>query len=488
LFAALNGTPQAGGSWSNVGLVYTYTVNAIAPCAGSSSASVTVSEQQAPNAGTDGTLTVCAGIIPTDAELFASLTGTPQAGGSWSNVGLVYTYTVAATAPCTSDATATVTVIEQAQPNAGTDGTLTVCAGTIPTDAELFAALNGTPQAGGSWSNVGLVYTYTVNAIAPCAVNATSTVTVSEQTAPDAGTNGTVTICQGSTVTTAELFAALGGTPDATGTWSPALAGAGTYTYTVAASAPCAVNATSTVIVSEQTAPNAGTNGALAICQGSTVSVAELFAALGGTPDATGTWSPALAGAGTYTYTVAATAPCAVNATSTVTVSEQTAPDAGTNGMLDICQGTTVTAVDLFSSLIGTPDAGGTWTPALSGAGTYTYTVTATAPCSSDATALVELIISPCDIIIPTGFTPNGDNANDEWEILGLDEQYIENQVFVYNRWGTLIYESTQGDYMSNPWDGTHNLKPLPVGSYYYIILLDEGSIPLKGTITLILE
>ena len=554
LFASLTGAPQAGGSWSNVGLVYTYTVNAIAPCTGSSSASVTVSEQQAPNAGTDGTLTVCAGTVPTDAELFAALTGTPQAGGSWSNVGLVYTYTVNAIAPCTADDVSTVTVSEQQAPNAGTDGTLTVCAGTAPTNADLFNSLSGTPDTGGTWSNVGLAYTYTVAATAPCTLDATATVTVTEQAQPNAGSNGTLDICQGSTVTTAELFAVLGGTPDAGGTWSPALAGAGTYTYTVTAIAPCATDATTQVVVTEITAPDAGTDGTLTICQGSTVTAAELFASLGGTPDAGGTWSPALVGVGTYTYTatvagcsdvtasvtvteqvqpnagtsgtltvcegtvptnadlfaalsgtpdaggtwsnvglaytytVAATAPCTSDATATVTVTEQVQPNAGSNGMLDICQGTTVTAVDLFSSLIGTPDAGGTWTPALPGAGTYTYTVTATAPCSSDATALVELIISPCDIIIPTGFTPNGDNANDEWEILGLDEQYIENQVFVYNRWGNLLYASKKGSYSTSKWDGTFENKPLPVGSYYYLIYTDpsnEGNI-LKGIVSII--
>src|SRR5204862_200149 len=156
----------------------------------------------------------------------------------------------------------------------------------------------------------------------------------------------------------------LGGTPDAGGSWSPALAGAGTYTYTVSATAPCITGATATITVSEQVQPNAGTNGTLTICAGNSVTAAQLFAKLGGTPDASGSWSPALAGAGTYTYTVSATAPCITGATATITVSEQVQPNAGTNGTLTICAGSTVTAAQLFAKLGGTPDAGGSWSPA----------------------------------------------------------------------------------------------------------------------------
>ena len=116
--------------------------------------------------------------------LCCPLIAPPAAGGTWSNVGLVYTYTVAATPPCTTPATATVTVTEQPLPNAGTNGTLTVCAGTTPTNAQLFAALGGSPAAGGTWSNVGLVYTYTVAATPPCTTPATATVTVTEQPLP----------------------------------------------------------------------------------------------------------------------------------------------------------------------------------------------------------------------------------------------------------------------------------------------------------------
>ena len=74
-------------------------------------------------------------------------------------------------------------VFVETQPNAGTAGTLAVCQGAVPTDAELFAALNGTPTAGGTWTNVGLTYTYTVTAVSPCAGIAIADVVVTEQTA-----------------------------------------------------------------------------------------------------------------------------------------------------------------------------------------------------------------------------------------------------------------------------------------------------------------
>ena len=227
------------------------------------------------------------------------------------------------------------------------------------TAAELFTSLVGTPDAGGSWLPVlagAGTYTYTHAAVGECpAVSAD--VAVTEQTALDPGTNGTLTICEGETVTAAELFTSLVGTPDAGGAWTPALAGAGTYTYTHAAVGECpAVSAD--VAVSEQTALDPGTNGTLTICEGETVTAAELFTSLVGTPDAGGAWTPALAGAGTYTYTHAAVGECpAVSAD--VAVDEQPALVAGTNGTLTICEGETVTAAELFTSLVGTPDAGG---------------------------------------------------------------------------------------------------------------------------------
>ena len=430
-------TAQPGGTWLagfsgsyEPGVtppgVFTYSLPGIAPCVGDQS-TVTIAETSTPNAGTDANLTVCD--QGAAVNLFNSLGGSPDAGGTWSG-GLVggmydpavnapgpYIYTVTGTSPC-GNATATVTVSETGSPNAGTDGAVTVCADGAAID--LFTELGGSPDAGGTWSG-GLVggmfdpavnaagnYTYTLNATAPCTSDQ-SQVVVTIASAPDAGTDANLTVCdQGAAV---NLFNSLGGTPDVGGTWSGGLVGGmydpavntpGAYTYTVTGTNPCG-NATATVTVSETGSPDAGTDGAVTVC--SDGSAIDLFTELGGSPDAGGSWSGGLVGgmfdpatdpAGIYTYTLSATAPCAGDQ-SEVEVTIAPAPNAGTDADLAVCdQGT---AVDLFNSLGGTPDAGGTWSgglvggmydPAVNAPGPYTYTVTGTPPCGN-ATATVTV-------------------------------------------------------------------------------------------------
>jgi gliding motility-associated-like protein len=83
---------------------------------------------------------------------------------------------------------------------------------------------------------------------------------------------------------------------------------------------------------------------------------------------------------------------------------------------------------------------------------------------------------------VSTGFTPNGDGANDFWSI-GDMSLYPFVEVTVMNRWGEQIFYSVG---YNEPWDGTYNGNLLPMGSYFYIIDLNEGSKPTTGAVTIL--
>lgn len=89
-------------------------------------------------------------------------------------------------------------------------------------------------------------------------------------------------------------------------------------------------------------------------------------------------------------------------------------------------------------------------------------------------------------VIIPTAFTPDGDGNNDFWEILYLDELYPQNRVFVYNRWGNLIFESKEGKYNDAPWKGKLKGEDLPVGSYFYVIKTGGSEEDFTGSVTVV--
>jgi gliding motility-associated-like protein len=85
---------------------------------------------------------------------------------------------------------------------------------------------------------------------------------------------------------------------------------------------------------------------------------------------------------------------------------------------------------------------------------------------------------------IPNGFTPNGDDVNDDWH---FDEAaaYPEMVVEVFDRWGRLMFRSTSG--YTEPWDGRSlSGKELPMDTYFYVIKLNDGSEDITGTVTII--
>jgi hypothetical protein len=84
---------------------------ATSPCTVNATATVTVTQQALPNAGTNGTLTVCAGTTQSNLN-YLLLEHRQMVPGQM--LVFWFTYTVAATSPCTVAATATVTVYETA--------------------------------------------------------------------------------------------------------------------------------------------------------------------------------------------------------------------------------------------------------------------------------------------------------------------------------------------------------------------------------------
>jgi gliding motility-associated-like protein len=107
--------------------------------------------------------------------------------------------------------------------------------------------------------------------------------------------------------------------------------------------------------------------------------------------------------------------------------------------------------------------------------GISNYFVTATENDCEGPSNSISIEFEECGIIIPSAFTPDGDNTNEVWELDGIDLIYPENKVYVYNRWGNLIFESPSGAYEQNPWNGTFNDEVLPVGSFYYIINYNDS-------------
>ena len=87
-------------------------------------------------------------------------------------------------------------------------------------------------------------------------------------------------------------------------------------------------------------------------------------------------------------------------------------------------------------------------------------------------------------IIVPTGFTPNGDDKNEFWEIDNA-EYYPNIVVQVFNRWGEKVYESKGYNNDDIKFDGKRNGRNLPSGTYYYIITIDK-KIESKGPVTII--
>ena len=374
-----------------------------------------------PNAGTNGTLTVCTGTTPTNAQLFASLGGTPTTGGTWTNVGLVYTYTVNATSPCTTAATATVTLTQQALPIALITGNLSICSGETTT----LTASGGTSYLWSSGlgntattSAITTAGTYTVTVTDGSGCTDTESATVVVNPLPTAAITGVLTICSGQSTT----LTASGGTSYA---WSSGLGNtattsaittAGTYSVTVTGGNSCTNTVSAIVVVNSNIVPSF--TQISNYCSGEAIPNL-LTTSINGI---TGTWSPAINNTATTTYTFTpSTGLCATIQTMSITITPNITPLFTQVG--SYCSGATIPQLSISS----TNGISGSWSPAINNTATTTYTFTPTAgQCATTQTMSITI----ATIITSTNFV---DLCDSEVPLFWNGNSYNETGIYTYN-------------------------------------------------------
>ncbi len=111
----------------------------------------------------------------------------------------------------------------------------------------------------------------------------------------------------------------------------------------------------------------------------------------------------------------------------------------------------------------------------------YTASVLLQSGCRATGQVFIK-VLERAEIPVPNGFAPGVEIA---WKIAQIGG-YTLKSLRVYNRWGTLLFETTNANL---GWDGTYGDTPQPQGVYVYVLeaLTPTGKpYTQKGTITLV--
>lgn len=539
----LGGAPDATGTWTdpdNISFNGLFTVSSKSgtynyvvdnPGCPSDASTVNFTLNTYSDDDYSSTLSFC----ETDAitDIYNDLTGSPTGGGLWTdpltntfngllnpatNVSGTYTYDNQSTNPCNFD-TYSIEVTISTQPDAGFDATVTLCSGDLPIDATTL--LGGTPDAGGQWRrpngttfNGNLQpnfttgdYTYTVTN-APCP-NDVATLSATIFTTSDDDYTTRITYCD--IDPSVDLFNELKGSPNGGYLWTDPIGSSfngifdpgsdpiGTYQYNSQdPSNPCNFDEYF-VEVAVNSPPFAGNDASLEVCNNDPAF--NLFPNIPNNPDAGGTWTtpdgtnfqgtvfPNLFSAGDYNYTVKVPACPADVATIDLVIHQ--APEVYLDPEINIDPGTAYRLPTLASNYTYVA-----WDPA-----TYLDNPNSLNPvfnpdpkfesgiyglylennyCSTTTSTTINIL---WPIKAPTGFTPNSDGINDVWEIDYI-KLYPDANVTVFNRYGSIVYSGKGAD---DYWDGRINGTPLPAGSYYFVIEVEEPKTQkLSGIVTIV--
>jgi len=114
--------------------------------------------------------------------------------------------------------------------------------------------------------------------------------------------------------------------------------------------------------------------------------------------------------------------------------------------------------------------------------GIYRLTYTNNSGCETVAITRVEEVCVPT-LYAPNAFSPQASiQENTTFNLYPMFIQEESFEIFIYNRWGELIYYSDDLDFMTNSgWDGTINGEMQPSGTYAYLIRYKSLTEPERG-------
>jgi gliding motility-associated-like protein len=413
--------------------------------------------------------------------------------GTWSpalNYAATTTYTFTpSTGQCASSATMNVTVNQRVTPTFPSAGPF--CLNDVLLQVMLpTTSLNG---INGTW-NPGMLstatagtftYTFTPDA-SECALPYSMTVTVNDPIVPSF--NQLAPLCSGANFTLPTTS-----TNSISGSWSPAINNTATTTYTFTPNTGgCATTAVMTVEIGAQILPSFVpdvTTGCIPLTVNFTNTSANSVNCSwnfgnGISQAGCGPVSATFTSAGCYdiTLTVTDINGCSGTLTANNLICVEDAPDVSFNPSTGVISqlnttvnfnNTTTGAVSYdwdFGDNFGSVEFEPTHTyPDEPNGYTVTLVATSAAGCIDSASAVIqyneELIF-----YIPNTFTPDDDMYNQTFKPVftsGFD--LYDYNLFIYNRWGELIFESKDANF---GWDGTYgiggqNLK-VQDGTYSY--------------------
>ncbi len=105
--------------------------------------------------------------------------------------------------------------------------------------------------------------------------------------------------------------------------------------------------------------------------------------------------------------------------------------------------------------------------------------------CSTTAKVSVQFEACPCTVVIPTGFSPNGDGKNDQFGAT-VSCRLNSYKMMVYSRWGSRVFYSESVD---DKWDGTVKGIAVDGDVYYYYLEFKDGENKVyyyKGDVTVV--